>query len=150
MAYVYAKKREPLSHWVEENLRLPSAISAVSGPIQPYPYQRAILDAIADPKVERVSVIKSARVGFTTIMVGGIAHFMVREPSPILVLMPTQDDCRGLMTDDIESLFLESPALSDQLPMPHPGKCDRNTLLYRIFDGGSLKVSRLRPAGILP
>jgi phage terminase large subunit GpA-like protein len=77
--------------------------------------------------VERVSVLKSAQVGFTTCLVGAIAHYIVREPSPILVLMPTESDARGLMVDDIEGLFAESPALADHLPMPHPGKSDRNT-----------------------
>jgi phage terminase large subunit GpA-like protein len=54
--------------------------------------------------------------------------------------MPTESDARGLMVDDIEGLFLESPALADHLPMPHPGRSDRNTLVHRIFDKGSLKV----------
>ena len=73
-------------------------------------------------------------------MVGAIAHFIVREPSPILVLMPTESDCRGLMVDDIEGLFAESPALTDKLPMPSPGRSDRNTLVHRLFKGGSLKI----------
>jgi glycosyl hydrolase family 16/phage terminase large subunit GpA len=54
--------------------------------------------------------------------------------------MPTESDARGLMVDDIGGLFAESPALADHLPMPHPGKSDRNTLVHRLFDGGSLKV----------
>jgi phage terminase large subunit GpA-like protein len=125
---------------MEGLVRLPSGIAAVAGPIRLHPYQRAIADAIADPKVERISVLKSARIGFTTILVGAIAHYIVREPSPILVLMPTESDARGLMVDDIEGLFAESPALRDALPMPHPGRSDRNTLVHRIFRGGSLKI----------
>ena len=73
-------------------------------------------------------------------LVGRQPDRIVREPSPILVLMPTVFDARGLMVDDIEGLFAESPALADHLPMPHPGKSDRNTLVHRLFDGGSLKV----------
>ena len=49
-----------LSRWIEDNVRVPSGISAVSGPLKLHPYQRGIADAIADPKVERVSVLKSA------------------------------------------------------------------------------------------
>lgn len=73
-------------------------------------------------------------------MVGAIANYIVRDPAPVLVLMPTESDARGLMVDDIESLFLESPELRDKLPMPSPGRSDRNTLVHRIFKGGSLKV----------
>lgn len=139
---VTARQRspEPLSRWLEDVVRLPAGIAAVPGPLRLHPYQRAIADAIGDPAVERVSVLKSARVGFTTCLVGAIAHYIVREPSPILVLMPTESDARGLMVDDIEGLFLESPGLADKLPMPHPGRSDRNTLVHRLFKDGSLKI----------
>src|SRR5271157_1037382 len=121
------KQPPPLSRWLQDVVCLPAGLASAPGPLRLHPYQRSIADAIADPKVERVSVIKSARVGYTTLLVGAIAHFIVREPSPVLVLMPTESDARGLMVDDIEGVFAESPALADHLPMPHPGRSDRNT-----------------------
>jgi phage terminase large subunit GpA-like protein len=60
---VTAKRPQSLSGWIEQNVRLPAGASADPGPIKLYPYQRGIAAAISDPKVERVSVIKSARVG---------------------------------------------------------------------------------------
>jgi phage terminase large subunit GpA-like protein len=118
-------KPEPLPAWIEKTIRLPAA-TAEPGPIKLYPYQRGIAAAIGDPRIERVSVLKSARVGYTVLLVASIAHFVVREPSPILVLMPCEADRRGLMVDDIEPLFLDSPDIADRLPMPHPGRSDRN------------------------
>jgi phage terminase large subunit GpA-like protein len=53
----------PLSGWIEANVRLPAGVTAEPGPIRLYPYQRGIAEAVADPKVERVSVLKSARTG---------------------------------------------------------------------------------------
>jgi phage terminase large subunit GpA-like protein len=38
------------------------------------PSMREIANAIGDPTVERVTVLKSARVGFTTLLLGAIAH----------------------------------------------------------------------------
>ena len=78
-------KRQSLPAWIEENVRLPAG-TAEPGPIKLYPYQRGIAEAIADPKIERVSVLKSARIGYTALLTGALAHFVVREPSPILVL----------------------------------------------------------------
>lgn len=62
---VERRKRRPvpLSNWLEKVVCLPSGIAAEFGPLKLHPYQQAIADAMADPKVERVSVIKSARVG---------------------------------------------------------------------------------------
>jgi Phage terminase large subunit (GpA) len=77
MVRVLRKHELPLSRWLEHVVRLPGGIAATPGPLGLHPYQRAIADAIADPKVERVSVLKSARVGFTTCLVGAIAHYIV-------------------------------------------------------------------------
>jgi phage terminase large subunit GpA-like protein len=74
MVIVRAKRPEPLSRWMEQVIRLPAGLAAHSGPLKLHPYQHAIADALADPKIERVSVLKSARTGFTTIVVGAIAH----------------------------------------------------------------------------
>lgn len=140
---VHVRKKTPgklLSDWLERVMCLPSGLASAPGPLTLHPYQRAIADAMADPAIERVSVIKSARVGYTTLLVGAIANYIVRDPAPMLVVMPTESDARGLMVDDIEGLFIESPDLRDKLPMPSPGRCDRNTLVHRIFRGGSLKV----------
>ena len=65
MVHVRSTSRPaPLSRWLEQVVRLPAGLAAVSGPLRLHPYQRQIADALADPKVERVSVLKSARVGF--------------------------------------------------------------------------------------
>jgi phage terminase large subunit GpA-like protein len=113
---------------------------AQPGPIKLYPYQKGIAAAIGDPGLERVSVLKSARIGYTALLTASIAHFVVRDPSPVLVLMPTESNCRDFVVSDLEPLFLDSTEIADRLPMPHPGRSDRNTLLHRIFAGGSLKV----------
>lgn len=74
MVRVARKRPEPLSRWLEGVVCLPSGIASAPGPLRLHPYQSAIADAIADPTIERVSVIKSARVGYTTLLVGAIAH----------------------------------------------------------------------------
>jgi phage terminase large subunit GpA-like protein len=133
-------KVEPLPAWIERVIRLPAGAAAEPGPIKLYPYQKGIAAAIGDAAIERVSVLKSARVGYTALLTASVAHFVVREPSPILVLMPTEADCRDYMVSDLEPLMLDSTEIADKLPMPHPGRSGRNTLLHRLFPGGSLKI----------
>jgi hypothetical protein len=43
---------------MEEHIRLPAGDAAVPGRIRLYGYQRGIADAIGDPLIERVTVIK--------------------------------------------------------------------------------------------
>lgn len=90
------------------NLYLPSDVSALPGRIRLYPYQRGIADAISDPLGERVTMVKAARVGFTTILTGCIASYVANEPSPILAVLPTESDCRDYMVTDVEPIFKAS------------------------------------------
>jgi phage terminase large subunit GpA-like protein len=106
-----------------------------------WPFQRAIADAIGDPLIERVTLVKPVRVGFTTMLTGAIGSFVVNEPAPILVLLPTQADCRDYIVSDIEPIFDASPSLKGTITGGDGGKAgERNTLLSRRFPGGSLKV----------
>ena len=80
---------EPLSTWLEANLRLPQGLAAEGGPIRLWPTQKGIADALADPDIERVTLVKSARSGFTTLLTGLVAHHVVNDPAPVLVVLPT-------------------------------------------------------------
>lgn len=130
------------SAWAEQFFRL-SGSSANPGRFRPWKFQRGILDAIGDPTIERVSVIKAARTGYSTSLVASIGATAVNDPSPILLLMPTDDDSRGIIVDDIDPAFRDSPALRDIMKI---GRFDgRNTLTNRtMLGGGSLKVISAR------
>lgn len=135
------KPHAGLSRWVEATVCLPEGNSAEPGPFRLWPYQRAVADAIGDPTLERVTIVKPVRVGFTSLLTAAIAHFVVREPAPILCLLPTESDCRNYVVSEIEPMFDASPALQGHLPTPTTaGRDSRSTLLHRIFAGGSLKI----------
>ncbi|MFK4385819.1 phage terminase large subunit family protein [Bradyrhizobium sp. USDA 223] len=121
-------------------MRLPASTAALPGPVRLWPYQHAIADAISDPEIERVTMVKPVRVGFTTLLTGAIGHFVANEPAPILCLLPTDSDARDYMVSDIEPIFEASPALKDALMDGNEEGEDRNTLMSRRFPGGSLKI----------
>ena len=54
----------PLAEWIEANIHLPQTASATPGRMRLWAYQRGICDAIDDPEIERVTVLKSARIGY--------------------------------------------------------------------------------------
>lgn len=130
--------RLALSEWIESHVRLPEGATALPGPARLFSYQRAIADAIADPSLERVTLVKPVRVGFTTLLSAAIGHFVANDPAPVLVLQPTSADARDYMVSDLEPLFAATPVLQGVLADDDAG--ERNTLLSRRFAGGSLKV----------
>jgi phage terminase large subunit GpA-like protein len=81
MARVVRKPPEPLSRWIEDVIRLPVGLSAEPGPIKLASYMIEIADVIADPQVERVTLMKATRVGWTTLMTAAVGHFLIRDPS---------------------------------------------------------------------
>ena len=144
-ADTFAALRPPprldLADWIEAHVRLPGAISATPGRMTLWPTQRAVAASIGDPGVERVSVLKSARVGYTQLLVAAIGASVANNPGPTLVVVPAEQDARHLMTQAIEPTFAESPALRDALAADTSG---RDVLLQRNFPGGSLSVVSAR------
>ncbi|MBN8483474.1 MAG: phage terminase large subunit family protein [Sphingomonadales bacterium] len=131
--------RLPLSRWIESNLRLPDDVSALPGDVRLWAFQRDIADAMSDPTIERVTLVKSVRIGLSTLLTATVGSFAANEPSPILLLLPTEADCRDFMVSDMEPIFAATPALAGLLS-DDSAEGGRNTLLSRRFPGGSLKV----------
>ena len=69
-----------LSDWVEASVVLPSASTAVSGPMRLYKPQREVADVLGNPKYTRVSVLKSARVGYTVLSAAAIVYWASQDP----------------------------------------------------------------------
>ena len=133
--------RLKLSDWIEANLVLPAGTSALPGRVRLFPYQREIADAISDPLLERVTLLKATRVGFSSLLTAAIGSHVVNDPAPILLLLPTQDDCRDVVVSELEPVFAATPVLRGLLS-DDTEQGERNTLLSRRFPGGSLEDHR--------
>ncbi|POF63561.1 terminase [Novacetimonas maltaceti] len=134
--------RIPLSEWAEANICLPDT-AAQSGPLRLWPFQRQMADSIGDPTVERVTIVKPVRAGFTMLLASSVASYIANDPAPILLVQPTQDDCRDFVVSDLEPLIDASPVVRGMMTDDSDGP-DRDTLLSRRWPGGSLKVVAAR------
>lgn len=130
--------RIPLSEWIEQEIKLPASLTSLPGAVHLYPFQRGMADAMSDPRIDRVTVVKSARIGYTTLLVGVLGNYIVNEPAPILFVLPTEKTCREFVTFGMEPTFEESPALAAVLSQD--GRESRNRILSRRFAGGSLNI----------
>jgi phage terminase large subunit GpA-like protein len=129
----------PLAEWIEDMIHFPATVSALPGKVRLWSYQRGICDAIDDPKVSRITVQKSARIGYTSLLTAVIANYVANQPCPILTVLPTQDDARDYAVGDIEGTFDASPDLRGLLDAD-ADETGRSTLLSKRFPGGSLKL----------
>lgn len=136
--------RLSLSEWADRYYYLSAESSAEPGRWHTIPYQRGIMDAFTDPSVTMVSVMKSARVGWTKILnaVGG--YYMHQAPAPILIVQPTVDDAKGYSKEEIAPMIRDCPELSrlmfeDAEERVGP-KDSGNTILHKKFHGGVLSI----------
>jgi phage terminase large subunit GpA-like protein len=132
------RTRPGLAAWIEANVVLPAAV-AEPGPMKLWPWQTAIANAITDPTLERITMMKATRLGFSSLLTSAIGFYCVEQSSSVLYLLPTEADCRGYIVDDVEPLFDTSPILQGRLSPPALARRDRNTMLHRLWPGGSLK-----------
>src|SRR6056297_2402359 len=97
-AAAWAALRPPakiaLSEWTEANVVLPATLAAAPGRMRLFPYQRDMADSMGDPTVERVTVLKSARIGYTQLAVAALAHYARNDPAPVLAVLPAEADAK--------------------------------------------------------
>lgn len=128
-----------LSEWADRYFYLSAESAAEPGRWRTLPYQRGIMDAITDPSVERVSVMKSARVGYTKMFNAAIGYFMHQDPCPVLVVQPAVEDAEGYSKEEIAPMLADCPELGQLLVSDGPkAKNSNNTILHKKFRGGGL------------
>lgn len=133
-----------LSAWAERYFFLSAESSAEPGPWHTIPYQREIMDCFTDPAVEKISVMKSARVGYTKILNAVIGYFIHYEPSSVLLVQPTVDDARGYSKEELAPMIRDCPVLTaivhDDPDAESGPKESSNTTLHKIYPGGFLSL----------
>lgn len=130
------------SQWADRYYQLSPESSAVPGQWTTLPYQREPLDAMggSDPDVTHVVVQKSARVGYTRMLLAVLGFHMHQDPATCLVIQPTLDDARGFSKDDLQPMIRDCPALT-KVVHEDGGKDDAgNTMLSMRYAGGMVSL----------
>ena len=97
-----------LSEWADRHFFLSAESSAEAGRWHTLPYQKGIMDAITDPSIEQISVMKSARVGYTKCLNACIAFHIHQDPCPMMLVQPTIEDAQGYSKEEIAPMqFLD-------------------------------------------
>ncbi|MDH4746856.1 phage terminase large subunit family protein, partial [Sphingomonas sp. CBMAI 2297] len=125
-----------LSEWAAEYAVLSAETSAQTGRFRAYAYQIGMMDAITDPSVSRVTIMKSARVGYTKILDHAVGYFIHQDPSPMLVVQPRVEDAEDYSSTEIEPMLRDTPVLAEVVG-DLKGKDAKQKLLKRVFRNGS-------------
>ncbi|WP_184247328.1 phage terminase large subunit family protein [Paraburkholderia atlantica] len=140
--------RLTLSQWAERYAVLSRETSAQTGRFRAFGYQRGMLDAVTDPSIEKISVMKSARVGYTKLMDHAVGYFIHQDPSPILVVQPRVEDAESYSKTEIAPMLRDTPVLA-AIAGDQKAKNSDQTILAKTFRNGSslTLVGANSPAG---
>lgn len=132
-------KKLTLSEWADEHAFLSSESAAGAGKWTTLSYQKGIMDALTDPLIEWVVVMKSARVGYTKIFNNLIGYHIHQDPCPIMVVQPTVEDAEGYSKEEIAPMLRDTPVLRG-LVTEAKAKDGSNTILAKSYPGGTLSM----------
>lgn len=132
-----------LSQWADEYFRLSAENSAQPGRWKTLPYQREIMDCMSDPLVTSVSLMKSARIGYTLMISAAIGYYVHQDPCSILFVEPTVDDAKSFSKETIAPMIRDVPVLSaimfDEAEEKGP-RDSGNTIQGKSYPGGRLSL----------
>ena len=132
-------KKLSLSEWADEYAYLSAESSAEGGRWRTLPYQKGIMDAITNPDIEQVTVMKSARVGYSKILNHIIAYHIHQDPCSIMVVQPTIQDATGYSKEEVAPMIRDTNCLQG-LVSDAKSKDSTNTLLQKQYPGGTLSL----------
>lgn len=97
------------------------------------------MNAISDASVETVVVKTSAQVGKTECILNTVGYHVDQDPSPIMVVMPTERDAETWSKDRFAPMARDTPRLHGKLSDPK-SRDGSNKILHKKFVGGHLTI----------
>ncbi len=134
-----------VSEWADKYRRLPTESSSESGmwKTSRTPYLRKIMDSISDPTVRKVSIMSSAQIGKSELIINTIGYYAHIDPTSILLVQPTVDAGKGFSKKRIGPSIRDTPALKKVFIEKE------SSILEKKFMGGFLSiVGANSPAGL--
>lgn len=101
------------------------------------PYQKEIMDALADDRCYKVVVMSSAQVGKSEIILNSIGYYIDYDPAPMLYLLPTDSMAATFSKDRVSPMVRDTPTLKRKVD-DTKSRNSGNTIFHKKFEGGHL------------
>ncbi len=128
-----------LSEWAARHFYLSAESSYVEQAWSAYPYQVAILDCIGHDDIAEVTFRKSARVGYTKMILAAIAYYAEHKRRNQAVWQPTDEDSDEFVKTELEPMIRDVPVIAAVFPS-FLQRNKNNTLRQKLFLGSILHL----------
>ena len=128
-----------VSEWGAKHFEIPDT-SAEPGKWNPNRavYQKGILDAICQPGIQKITMMCSAQVGKTTLLLILICYFIDRDPCSMMFTMPTVDVAEIFSKEKLQSAITKIPVINEKITTKT--RDSSSTMLMKMFVGGFLRI----------
>lgn len=121
--------------WADEYYYLPKESSYTPGKWETLPFQVAIMNAMGYELIRVVNLIKSARVGYTKMLLGVEGYFIEHKSRNSLLFQPTDSSAEDFMKSHVEPTIRDVSVLLELAPW-FGRKHRDNTLTLKRFSSG--------------
>ena len=126
-----------VSEWADRYRQLSSESSAEAGKwsTSRAEYQRGMMDAVSDQRIENVVLMTAAQIGKTELINNVVGFHIHQNPAPMLVVQPTLDMAQTWSKDRLAPCIRDTPVLASRIKDPR-SRDSGNTTLHKVFSGG--------------
>lgn len=130
-----------VSKWAEENRMLTLETGATPGMwrTEKTPYLREPMDAFTDPQIKRITLVASAQVGKTEMMLNMIGYAIDIDPGPIIICFPTDTTAEDFSKRRFSVMVRNCKPLKRKIAA-NKGRDSNNTTTKKAFPGGMLSI----------
>lgn len=132
------RQRMSLPEWSAEEARLEDGRE-----YRAFPFQRDIAAAFTAPGVRQITVMKSARVGYSKIVQNFLGYSIAQHPRKVLIYQPTIDDAEKYSRDDVEPVLLWKAVQAKKV---FKSRHSDNQTRAKRFPGGWLQIKGMNSA----
>lgn len=97
------------------------------------------MDAFCHPLVERVTIRKSARIGWTKVIGHIMGYHIHQDPCSMLVVQPTIEDAEGYSKEEVQPMIEETPELLSRVGSAK-SRDSGNTITKKRYPGGIMHI----------
>lgn len=135
-------KPEPLTpvEWLDDHYYMSKESSYQEGRWETLPFQVAIVNAMGSDDIREVNFIKSARVGYTKMLLGVTAYFLEHKRRNGGIYQPTDSDADAFMKKHVEPMIRDVPALLELAPWYGKRHRDNTLSMKRFANGNGLEI----------
>src|SRR5437868_4959817 len=112
------------------------------------PYQKEMLDVAGDYRTQRVVIMASAQVGKTSILENIIGFYMSNDPSPMMLVMPSEEMAKSFGQTKLGPMIDDSPILRDLVASKRK-RDGGNRDTEKVFAGGFIVLTSASAANSL-